>query len=228
MKSLPLLALTFLSLAGLAHAADAPTPVTSGTAAPYKQGVQYQVVLPAQPVSTKPGQVEVIDFFWYGCPHCNAFEPYLESWERSKPANVVLVRVPGVLQPEWEAGARAYYVAEVLGILAKSHKATFDEIHQNHDLLQTEQDFERFYVKAFGVDAKKFESLWNSPEIDAKIQQSNVLAERYGLAIFGVPTIVVNGKWETGGELVNNASQIMNVVNYLIAQEQAALPAAAK
>lgn len=219
MKSLPLLALTFLSLAGMAQAADAP--------APYKQGVQYQVVLPAQPVSTRPGQIEVIDFFWYGCPHCNAFEPYLENWEKTKPANVVLVRVPAVLEPEWEAGARAYYVADALGILARSHKATFDEIHQNKDNLQTEQDFERFYVKAFGVDPKKFESLWSSPEVDAKIQQSDVLADRYGLGIFGVPTIVVNGKWLTGGDLVPNPSQIMSVANYLIAQEEAALPPAA-
>ena len=222
MRSLPLMALTLLSLAGLAQAADAPAP------APYKQGQQYQVVLPAQPVSTKPGQIEVIDFFWYGCPHCNAFEPFLENWERSKPANVVLVRVPAVLQPEWEGAARAYYVADALGILAKSHKATFDEIHQNHDNLQNEADFERFYVKAFGVDPKKFESLWNSPEIDAKIAQSNVLADRYGLAVFGVPTLVVNGKWETGGDFGLPYSQIMNVANYLIAQEQAALPAAAK
>ena len=223
MRSLPLLALTFLSLAGLAQAADAPA-----SGGPYKQGVQYQVVLPAQPVSTRPGQIEVIDFFWYGCPHCNAFEPYLESWEKTKHANLVLLRVPAVLQPEWEGAARAYYVAEALGILPKSHKATFDEIHQNKDPLQTEQDFERFYVKAFGVDAKKFESLWGSPEIDAKLAQSDVLANRYGLGIFGVPTIVVNGKWETGGELVPNAAQIMNVANYLIAQEEAALPAAAK
>ena len=223
MRSLSLLALSFLSLTGLAQAADAPAP-----AAPYKQGVQYQVVLPAQPVSTKPGQIEVIDFFWYGCPHCNAFEPFLENWEKTKPANVVLLRVPAVLQPEWEAGARAYYVAEALGILPKSHKATFDEIHQNKDPLQTEQDFERFYVKAFGVDPKKFEGLWGSPEIDAKIAQSDVLASRYGLAIFGVPTIVVNGKWETGGDFGIPYSQIMNVANYLIAQEEAALPAAAK
>ena len=224
MRSLPLMAFSLLSLAGLAQAADAPA--AGGTA--YKQGVQYQVVLPAQPVSTKPGQIEVIDFFWYGCPHCNAFEPYLEAWEKTKPANVVLVRVPAILQPEWEAGARAFYVAQALGILDKSHKATFDEIHLNHDNLQSEADFERFYVKAFGVDPKMFESLWSSPDTDAKIAQSEVLAERYGLAVFGVPTIVVNGKWETGGDFGIPYSQIMNVANYLIAQEQAALPAAAQ
>ena len=207
--------------------ADAATPAAPAAGA-YKQGTHYQVVLPAQPVSTKPGQIEVVDFFWYGCPHCNALEPFLESWERSKPANVVLVRIPAILQPEWEPAARAYYVAQALGILDKSHKATFDEIHQAKDNLQTEQDFERFYVKAFGVDPKKFESLWSSPDTDAKIAQANVMADRYGLILFGVQTLVVNGKWLTGGEFGIPYPQMMSVVNYLVAQEQAALPAAVR
>ncbi len=204
--------------------ADTTLPV----AGPYKLGQQYQVILPAQPTSTKPGQIEVLDFFWYGCPHCDALEPYLETWERSKPANVVLVRVPAILQADWEPAARAFYTADALGILAKSHKATFDEIHQNKDNLQTEADFERFYVKAFGVDPKKFESIYSSPAIDAKIAQANVLAERYGLMLFGVPNLTVNGKWITGGYFGIPYAQMMPVVNYLIGQEQAALPAAVK
>jgi thiol:disulfide interchange protein DsbA len=217
MRSIPFLtSLLLLAVSGTA-AADAT----------YKLGVNYQTVLPAQPVSTGPGQIEVVDFFWYGCPHCNALEPYLEAWERSKPANVVLKRVPAVLQPEWEPAARAYYTAEALGILAKSHKAIFDEIHQNHDVMQTEADFERFYVKQFGVDPKKFEGIWSSPAVDAKIAQSNVLADRYGLMLFGVPTLVVNGKWITGGDFGVPYSQIMLVVNYLVVQEQAAMPATA-
>ena len=221
-------ALLFLSLLLSSAAALAETPLAAPAVGPYKQGQHYQVVLPAQPVSTKPGQIEVLDFFWYGCPHCNALEPYLESWERSKPANVVLVRVPAILNPDWEAGARAFYVAQALGILDKSHKATFDEIHQNRHNLQTEQDFEGFYVKAFGVDAKRFESLWSSPDMDAKVAQANVLADRYGLALFGVPTLVVNGKWLTGGEFSMPYPQMISVLTYLVAQEQAALPAAVR
>ena len=226
MRSLTVMALLLSSLAGSAQAAD--TPLASGATRPFKQGANYQVVLPAQPVSTQPGQIEVIDFFWYGCPHCNALEPYLESWERSKPANVVLVRVPAILQPEWEPAARAYYTAQALGILDKSHLATFDEIHKKNDNLLNEADFERFFVKAFGVDPKKFESTWSSPALDAKIAQANVLAERYGLVLFGVPTLVVNGKWLTGGDFGMPYAQIMPVVNYLVSQEQTALPAATK
>ncbi|HEX7964644.1 MAG TPA: thiol:disulfide interchange protein DsbA/DsbL [Gammaproteobacteria bacterium] len=216
MRSIAFLASLLLLVAGSAQADT------------YKQGVNYQTVLPAQPTSVNPGQIEVLDFFWYGCPHCNALEPYLESWERSKPADVVLKRVPAVLQPDWEPAARAYYTAEALGILAKSHKATFDEIHQAKDVMQTEADFERFFVKQFGVDPKKFEATWSSPALDAKIAQANVLADRYGLFQFGVPTLVVNGKWLTGGDFGVPYSQIMLVVNQLVTQEQAAMPAAAK
>ena len=223
-----LLPLLLMLSSAAALAATPATPLATGGTAIFKQGQHYQVVLPAQPVSTKPGQIEVVDFFWYGCPHCNALEPFLESWERSKPANVVLVRVPAILQPEWEPAARAFYVAEALGILDKSHKATFDEIHQNHHNLQTEQDFEGFYVKAFGVDPKKFESIWSSPDTDAKIAQANVLADRYGLALFGVPNLVVNGKWITGGYFGMPYAQMMPVVNYLVDQEQAALPAVSR
>ena len=94
--------------------------------------------------------------------------------------------------------------------------------------MQTEADFERFYVKQFGVDPKRFEATWGSPAMDAKIAQANVLAERYGLMLFGVPTLVVNGKWITGGDFGVPYSQIMLVVNQLVIQEQAAMPAAAK
>lgn len=224
MKPTLLLALTLLAFA--APAAPAATPgVTLPT---YKEGVNYTPVLPAQPTSASPGQIEVLDFFWYGCPHCNAFEPYLESWERSKPVNVILRRVPAILQPEWEPAARAYYTAEALGLLARSHAATFDEIHKKGDNLQTEADFERFFVKAFGVEPKKFEATWSSPTVDAKITQSKVLADRYGLTLYGVPTLVVNGRWITGGDFSVPYSQITLVVNQLVAQELAAMPASAK
>ena len=223
MKSLSILLLSLLILpAAQAAAPAAPTPS-------YKEGVNYQPVLPAQPTSTVPGQIEVLDFFWYGCPHCNAFEPYLVAWERSKPANVVLVRVPATLEPDWEVGARAYYTAEALGIIAKAHSATFTEIHLKGDNLQTEQDFERYYGRDFGVEPKKFESAWNSPAVDAKLAQAKVLSDRYEIMLHGVPTLIVNGKWLTGGEFgVGSPPQIISILNYLVGLEQTAIPANVK
>lgn len=223
MKPLSLLAFTLL-FAASAQAAAPAKPVTPA----YREGVNYQPVLPAQPTSTEPGQIEVLDFFWYGCPHCNALEPYLETWERSKPANVVLRRVPAILEPDWEPAARAYYTADALGLLPRSHMATFNEIHQNTHQLNNEADFQAFFVRVFGVDGKKFADTWSSPAVDAKIAQAKVMAERYGLVDYGVPTLVVDGKWITGGGFNVPYSQIMLIVDQLVQQEQAALPPSVK
>src|SRR5579859_5347866 len=130
MKLTRLLLPMLLFAAVSAQAAPAtPTPGAAKPAATpaWKEGINYVPVVPAQPVAPGPGKVEVIDFFWYGCPHCFALEPYLQGWDRSKPANVVLVRVPAIVRPEWEPAARAYYTAQALGILDKAHEAIFNE-----------------------------------------------------------------------------------------------------
>lgn len=225
MKSLPLLALALLFTTG---GALADNPAQPKAAPAFKEGVNYFPVLPAQPTSTPPGQIEVLDFFWYNCPHCNALEPYLESWERSKPANVVLKRVPAVLEPDWEPAARAYYTAEALGLLPRSHMATFNEIHQNNHPLLSAADFQAFFARAFNTDPKQFAATWSSPAVDAKIATAKVLADRYNIVQFGVPTLVVNGRWITGGGFGVGYPQIMQVVNQLVQQEQAALPPSVK
>ena len=164
----------------------------------------------------------------FNCPHCDALEPYLESWERSKPANVVLKRVPAILEPDWEPAARAYYTAEALGLLARSHMATFNEIHQNTHPLLTAADFQAFFARQFNTDPRQFASTWSSPAVDAKIAQAKVLADRYDLIQFGVPTLIVNGRWVTGGGFGVTYPQIMQVVSQLVQQEQAALPPSVK
>ena len=225
MRSIPILAFTLLFTAALQAAPAAPETKPAATA--FKEGVSYVPVLPAQPTATTPGQIEVLDFFWYGCPHCNTFEPYLEAWERSKPANVIVKRVPAILEPDWEPAARAYYTADALGLLPKSHMATFNEIHQNTHPLLNEADFQAFFTRAFNTDGKQFAATWSSPAVDAKIAQAKVLADRYGLIQFGVPTLVVNGRWITGGGYAAYP-QIMQVVNQLVQQEQAAMPPSVK
>lgn len=216
---------TLLSAGAIAAPATGPIPP-----APYKEGVNYQPVVPAQPLSVNPGQIEVVDFFWYGCPHCNALEPYLEAWERSKAANVVLVRVPAVLEPDWEPAAHAYYVAKELGIVDQAQPAIFDGMHKSKVLPQNavESDFENFFAQQWSVDRKKFESTWNSPVVAADLAHANELVQRYGILSQGVPTLIVDGKWMTGGGFGVTYSQIMQVVDFLVQKEQAALPAAAK
>lgn len=224
------LALAALLASASATAAPAAAPAPAKPAV-YKEGVNYQPVLPAQPTSVAPGQIEVIDFFWYSCPHCFELEPYLEIWERSKPKDVVLKFVPAIVRPEAEAGARAYYVAEALGILDKSHEAIYNDIHIKHEMAgTTEADYERFFTANLGVSAKQFESTWSSPAVNAKVDQARVLAARYGVLSVdgGVPTLAVNGKWITGGGYGLAYSQIMQVVTYLVQQEEAAIPSSVK
>lgn len=226
MKLLPLLASALL----FAVSAQAANPAPAAPAPAFKMGENYQPVFPAQPTGAAPGQIEVVDFFWFGCPHCNALEPYLESWERSKPANVVLKRVPAVLGPQWEPAARAYYVSVVLGLAEKSQPAIFKAIHETHELppMAEESDYQRFFSQKFGIDPKRFHAVWTSPQVEGALSQGQVLQERYDIASFGVPMLIVNGRWITGAGMVRSYPAIMDVVNYLLQQEQAALPASVK
>ena len=228
MKLLPVLASTLLFATSVQAAAPA-APAPAAPAPDFRVGVNYQPVFPAQPTSVAPGQIEVVDFFWYGCPHCNALEPYLEAWMRSKPANVVVKRVP-LMDPQKEPAARAYYVSVALGLSDKSHPAIFKAIHQSQTLPQmaVESDFQRFFSQEFGVDPKRFHALWTSPQVDAQVAQGQVLQERYDIPRYGVPMLIVNGRWITGAGMVATYPRIMDVVDYLVKQEQAALPASVK
>ncbi len=238
----------FLSLllsltAVAAQAANSPAPAGAAKAAApatqpaFREGVNYAPVVPAQPVTTPPGQVEVIEFFWYGCPHCFQLETYLEDWLKHKPANVAFRRVPAIIRPDWEPAARAYYVAQELNLGDQADEAIFNEIHLANDPLLTEADFERFFVKQFKLTPKQFEAAWSSPATDASIVQARVLAGRYSvnnmgvianINMLGVPMLAVNGRWLTGGGYGVGYPQIMQVVNFLIQQEQAAMPARAQ
>ncbi len=191
----------------------------------YKAGVNYIPVMPAQPVSVNPGQIEVLEFFWYGDPHCFALEPYLQSWIKTKPGNVIFEYVPAVLNPQWELAARAYYTALQLNIGDKAGAAIYTAIHINHHELISVADYQKLFTSELGIDVKLFESTWNSRAVNTMISQAMVLAQRYG--INKVPAFTVNGKWLTGAGFHLNAAQTMDAVNWLTQREQALLPATA-
>ena len=208
-----MLALSLMAVA--AQAADAPPA--------YKEGVNYIPVMPAQPTGVNPGQIEVLEFFWYGNPQCFALEPYLDSWTKSQPANLVLTRVPAALNPQWDLAARAYYSAMQLGIGDKATAAIFAAIHVRHMNLASMNDYENLFVRELGVGAPQFENVWNSLSVDTQLSQAKVLAQRYGVT--GVPVFTVNGKWLTGTGYRLTTPQIMPAVTWLVQRELAALPA---
>ncbi|HET6654629.1 MAG TPA: thiol:disulfide interchange protein DsbA/DsbL [Gammaproteobacteria bacterium] len=179
---------------------------------PFKQGADYHLVVPVQPTDASRNQVEVIEFFWYGCPHCYAFEPYLENWLAHKPESVLFKRVPAVANPAWKPQARAFYTAQVLGILNKVHKPIFDEIHARHHFLRTEDDFQQFFAR-FGVSKDQFEAAWNSFAVNTRVKQAAVLGARY--RIMGVPTVVVGGMYSTGPTMADSFPQLIEIIDFL-------------
>lgn len=181
---------------------------------------------PAQPTDVGRGQIEVIEFFWYGCPHCFAFEPYVEAWLRHKPANVVFKRIPGGAftgGEHWDVDARAFYTAAALGIGDRIREPLFDAIHvQNqYALITSRHALQKFFVR-FGVSRSRFDSTWNSFGVQLKMNQALQIEQRYGLD--GVPTFVIDGKWMTGtGYGQMEPAVAVQCIQYLVAREEARL-----
>jgi protein dithiol oxidoreductase (disulfide-forming) len=177
----------------------------------------YEAVNPPQPTAN-PAKIEVIEFFWYGCPHCYSFEPSLAKWLKTKPANVDFIRIPAVFSEQWGKHAKAYFVAEALGVVDKVHDDFFDAIQNKKEELETEDQLAKFFV-AHGVKESDFREAFNSFMIDSKMRQAPALAAKYGLT--GVPAIIVNGKYKTNGTLAGTQEKMIDVMNLLIKKESA-------
>ncbi|MDE2235591.1 MAG: thiol:disulfide interchange protein DsbA/DsbL [Gammaproteobacteria bacterium] len=209
------LAAGLLAISGVALAAGADN---------FVEGTNYVPVNPAQPTSVGPGQIEVIEFFWYGCPHCFGVEPYLEAWLKHKPANVVFKRIPAA----WPGGehmdvdAHAYYTAQALGISEKIHEPLFNAIHlQNqYDLTNSQDALQKFFAR-YGVSQQQFDASWNSFGVQLKMNQALETLKVYGVQ--GVPTFIINGKWMTGAGYQMPYPTIVKCVEYLVQQQEQAL-----
>lgn len=169
----------------------------------------------------KPGKIEVREFFWYGCPHCNRLEPFIATWLRTKPADVNFIRTPAAVNPVWESNARGYYTAEALGLAEKTHSALFQAIHVAHQQLFDQAALANFYA-GFGADPKNFNGLYNSFAVSGKVAQSKALFQQYHLE--GVPAVIVNGKYVVKGE----DQKVIDTINELVAKERAAMKSAGK
>lgn len=175
----------------------------------------YEEITPAQPTQN-PDKVEVIEFFWYGCPHCYSFEPTLAKWLKNKPDNVEFIRQPAVFSKLWGDHARAYFTAEALGVVDKVHADFFDAIQNKRQALRSEDELAEFFVE-HGVDEQDFRDAYNSFLVDAKLRQAQSMPARYGVT--GVPAIIINGKYKTNGPLAKSQDNMIEVMNELIARE---------
>jgi thiol:disulfide interchange protein DsbA len=177
--------------------------------------VGYETITPAQPTHD-PAKVEVIEFFWYGCPHCYDFEPLLTKWKQTLPANVEFIRQPAAFNETWTKHAKAYYTAEALGVVDKIHADFFDAVQKKNEELETEDQLAKFFV-AHGVKEADFHEAYNSFPVDTKVRQSAAMAARYGIT--GVPAIIINGKYKTNGKVAGSHEKMIEVMNQLIQQE---------
>lgn len=175
----------------------------------------YETLSPAQPTQNKD-KIEIIEFFWYGCPHCYTLEPLMEKWLKTLPDNVEFIRQPAVFSDVWGKHAKAYFVAEALGVVDKVHADFFDAIQNKKQKLTSEDDLAKFFSD-HGVDEAKFREAYNSFLVDAKLRQAKAMGPRYGLT--GVPALIINGKYKTTGPLASSHEKMMEVMNRLIQQE---------
>jgi thiol:disulfide interchange protein DsbA len=203
-----------------ANAAPGPAPIPSK----WVDGQAYQTLVPAQPTGVSPGKVEVVEVFWYGCPHCFHFEPFLEDWNaKSRPAFAELVRVPLVDGSEVKTGhARLYYTLVALGKVEELHRLAYREIHVNQnplvatDAARTEQ-LQKDFLLAHGVSAADFDRTYHSFSVESNLQHAGQLALRY--RITGVPSIVVNGRYATDVSSAGGESQLLTLITDLATAE---------
>ena len=172
--------------------------------------------IPAQPTATG-NNIEVLEFFWYGCPHCYSLEPYLEKWQTTKADDVQLRRVPAILGKNWIPHARAYFTAEKLGIVNKIHRPLFEAIHKDKKPILDEKSLRDFFA-TMGVDKDEFTRIYESNEISEKIQEAFVLGQQY--QITGVPTVIVNGKYRTSSSMAGGNANLIETINQLTAKER--------
>ncbi len=185
----------------------------------FTEGVEYDRISPPAPTNVPDGKVEVVEVFWYGCPHCYDFEPYLEQWQKSKPAAAEFVRMPAILNPSWIGHARAYYALEVMGEAERVHKAFFQAIHEQGRRLTDINSIARFLAQQ-GVDEAEFRKAYNSPGAQARLQRANELQRLY--AITGVPAVIVDGQYQTSATQAGSYENMLKVIDYQVAMEAGA------
>ena len=195
--------------AGAAALDPALVPVTSQ---------QYQTLGTAVPVTTPAGTVDVVEFFSYACPHCFEFEPTLEAWLKTKPANIHFHRAPVHFLQNAANFQPMYFALEAMGLVDTMQQKVFNAVHLEHQRLDKPEAIAAFMTKN-GVDATRFMSIFNSFGVRTKVQQANQLFDAFG--IDGVPTIGVQGRFVTSPTIAKGESQALAVVDHLAAQVRA-------
>lgn len=220
------------------NALDLPTPTRTAPPAPverepgrivvaqanpepasgrFQLGTHYQRFPSAQGTSSSPDQIEVAEVFWYGCPHCYTFDPYLENWRRNLPEDVNFVRIPAVWSAQLQVHARAFYTARALNVIDELHTAFFREIHINGNYLLSQEALADFF-ESHGVSADDFNAAYESFSVNSFMNRAEDLSRRYRIA--SVPTVIINGKYTTDAGMAGSYEDLMELIDVLVEMER--------
>ena len=182
------------------------------SAADFEEGIHYRTL--SKPVVTSdPDKIEVLELFWYGCPHCDQLDPAIKAWAVELPSDVNFVHIPVVFGRSWEMHARIFWVAKSLGILDEMHGPLFNAIHREGLRLQRVDDVVEFFNR-FGVDPDvvRRELVGFGTESQLRLTDSRV--RTYGIQ--GVPAIVVNGRYVTDVSKAGGEDKLFQLINELV------------
>ncbi len=180
----------------------------------YREGSDYLVLDKPAPTEAPAGKVEVVEFFWYGCPHCNSFEPQLDAWLKTAPKNVAFRRVPVSFRPDFEPHQRLYYVLEAMGKVEELHKKVFYTIHVEKQPLNSAPAVTAWAEKQ-GIDKAKFTEMYNSFSVSTKVRKATQLQDSY--KVDGVPALGVAGRYYTSSEQAKTMERALLITNHLVA-----------
>jgi thiol:disulfide interchange protein DsbA len=180
-----------------------------------EEGTDYKKLDKVVATETTGGKVEVIEFFWYSCPHCNAFEPRLVNWIKRQSPDVVVRRVPVAFRDDFVPQQRLYYVLEAMNRLDDLHPKVFEAIHARKELLNRE-DLIVAWAEKNGLDRAKFQELYNSFAVQTKARRAHQLQEAF--KVEGVPALGIAGRWYTDGSMAGNMDRALQVADYLVAE----------
>ena len=182
-------------------------------AAKWEQGIHYYELSQPQPVQTGD-DIEVVELFWYHCPHCFALEPVLKQWlETGIPENAKYVPLPGIFRRSTIFDARVFFTLEALGLLDKMHEDVYHEIHVRKNPFKSLGDVDALLSK-HGVSAEEFKAAYDSFAVDTKMKHAQLMFEKYQAT--GVPTIVVDGKYRATASTAGGHRELMELTNFLV------------
>ncbi len=176
------------------------------------EGKDYTVLATPQP--TQDGNtIEVLEFFWYGCPHCDSLHPHLKTWLMNIPKDVSFRYVPATLRANWVAAAKIFYTIEAIGKTDALHDKVYDAVHRDKIDINNESDLFDWIEKQ-GIDRKKFEDTYRSFSVQNQVARSTQLSRQYQLT--GVPALVINGKYITSGKMGGTPQDTIRTLEALI------------